>query len=110
VVTFPFGTPITLVKRAKAAPDALGNDTWTTTDVVTSGAFNPGSSAELVQGQDLLTQQPTVYLPPDVDLTAVDAVVVYGEQFEVDGAPKRWVNPFTGWNPGVEVKLKRVTG
>jgi hypothetical protein len=109
-VTFAYDTPITLVKRVKGVPDALGNDTWMTVQTAASGVFNPGGSAELVQGQDLLTVQPTVYLPPATDISAVDAVIVFGDTYEVDGRPNRWQSPFSAWSPGVEVKLKRVTG
>lgn len=107
---FTFGEPITLVKRTKGAPDAFGNDTWTTTETTVKGACNPGASVELVQGQDLLTVQPSVYLPADVDVSAVDAVTVAGLTYEVDGSPNLWVNPYTGWRAGLEVKLRRVTG
>jgi hypothetical protein len=109
-VTFPFGQPVVLVKRIKGQPDDYGNDTWTTEEVTVTGAFNPGTSLEQVQGQDLLVVQPSVYLPPDVDVAAVDAVKIGGLQYEVDGAPNRWANPFTGWSAGVEVKLRRTTG
>jgi hypothetical protein len=107
---FPFGQPIVLVRRVKAAPDVLGNDTWTTTTSTVSGAFNPGTSVELVQGEDILTTQPTVMLPPGTLVEAIDAVQVDGLTYEVDGSPNSPVNPFTGWRPGVVVKLKRVTG
>lgn len=109
-MTFPFGEQITLVHRTKGTPDAYGNDTWTTTTTTVTGAFNPGSSVESVQGQDLLTVQPAVYLPAGTPLAAIDAVQIRGLTYEVDGSPNTWVNPFTGWQPGVEVRLKRVTG
>lgn len=109
-MTFPFAQTVTLVKRVKSGTDGLGNDVFTTTTTDVPGAFNPGTSAELVQGQDVVTTQPTVYLPAGTDVVATDAVQVAGEQFEVDGSPNVWTNPFTGWAPGVEVKLRRVTG
>lgn len=111
-MTYPYGTQVTLVKRVKGAPDALGNDTWTTTQTtVTAQAFDPGISAELVQGQDVLTTQPTVYLPPGTDVSYLDAVIgPDGLQYEVDGSPNVPASPFTAWQPGVVVKLRRVTG
>lgn len=109
-MTFPFGTSITLLTRTKGAPDAYGNDTWTTTSSTVRGAFNPGASSEAVQGQDLLTVQPAVYLPPGTVVAAVDAVQVDGLTYEVDGNPNAWTNPFTAHDFGVEVRLKRVTG
>jgi hypothetical protein len=109
-VTFPFGQAVTLVKRVKGAADALGNDTWTTTSIPTNGAFDPGTSVESVQGQDLLVTSPRVFLPAGTDVSAVDAIDVAGARYEVDGSPNDYTNPFTGWNPGVVVQLKRVTG
>ena len=109
-MTFPFAQTVTLVKRVKSGTDALGNDVYTESTTDVPGAFNPGTSAELVQGQDVVTTQPTVFLPPGTDVSAIDAVDVAGQRFEVDGDPKDWRNPFTGWTPGVEVKLRRVTG
>lgn len=109
-MTFPFGQEITVVRRTRAQPDALGNDTWTSQETVVQGAYNPGSSFELVQGQDLLTVQPTVYLPAGTPIAASDRVKVDGLTYEVDGSPREWRSPFSAWQPGVEIKLKRVTG
>lgn len=109
-MTFPFGMEITLLTRTKGSPDTYGNDTWTTTSSIVHGAFNPGSSSELVQGQDLLTVQPSVYLPAGTVVAAVDAVQVGGLVYEVDGSPNDWVSPYTGHAFGIEVRLKRVTG
>lgn len=109
-MTFPFGQTVSLVKRAKGAPDPLGNDTWTTTSTLVRGAFDPGTSVESVQGQDLLVTSPRVFLPAGTDVDAVDAVDVAGARYEVDGSPNDYTNPFTGWQPGVVVQLKRATG
>lgn len=105
-----YGPPITLIKRVKGSPDNYGNDTWTTVETTVSGAFDPGGSSESVQGQDLLTTQPTVYLPPGTNVGAVDAVRVAGLIYEVDGLPAAPQSPFTNWQPGIVVRLKRVTG
>ena len=109
-MTFPFGEPITLITRTKGAPDARGNDTWTPTTTTVTGAYNPGTSVELVQGQDLLTVQPSVYLPPGTVVSAIDAVQVAGLTYEVDGSPNEMTSPWTGKDFGIVVKLKRVTG
>lgn len=109
-MTLPFGQPITVVARVKGAPDAFGNDTWTTTTTTVTGAFDPGTSVEQIQGEDLLVTQPRVFLPAGVDVAAVDSVQFGGQSYEVDGAPIPWTSPLTGWSPGVEVKLRRATG
>jgi hypothetical protein len=51
-----------------------------------------------------------VYLPAGTVVGAIDAVQVAGQTYEVDGSPNDWQHPLTGWRPGVEVRLKRVTG
>lgn len=108
-----FTVPVVLKTRVKSGEDNFGNDVFTETDLPTQGVFAPGSSAELVQGQDVVTTQPTVYLPTGTDVSAIDALTVNGLQFEVDGAPMVWPpHPMTGWQPdySVEVRLRRVTG
>jgi hypothetical protein len=111
-VTFPLGIPVTLIQRTKGTPDALGNDTWTEQRTDTRGVFNPGGSTETVQGQDLLTIQPTLVVPAGTDVSYIDAIEVPtgGDRYEVDGSPNNALNVFTGWNPGIVVKLKRVAG
>jgi hypothetical protein len=109
-VTVPYGLAITLVARSVTGQDAYGNDVYTEVTSAVTGAFNPGMSSELVQGQELVTMQPTVYLPAGTDLTPYDAVDVAGQRYEVDGTPNEWQSPLTGWQPGVVVKLKAVTG
>lgn len=104
------GTTITVVRRVKSGTDALGNDVWTEESTDVLGLFNPGSSSELVQGQDVLTVQPSVYLPTGTDVSAIDRVEVAGLSYEVDAEPVSWASPFSSWQPGVEVKLRRVTG
>lgn len=110
-MTFPFGQTVTLITRTVSGQDSYGNDVYTETTTDVTGAFDPGTSAEAVQGQDLLTVQPTVYLPADVDVpSAVDAVEIAGQRYEVDGSPNVYQSPFTGWRPGTVVRLRRVTG
>jgi hypothetical protein len=110
VVTFPFGQQVTLISRTVTGQDSYGNDVYGETSTTVVAAFNPGGSTELVQGQDMVTVQPTVYLPASVQPLAVDAVLVNGQRFDVDGVTDVWQSPFTGWHPGNVVKLKRVTG
>lgn len=110
MVTFPFGVNVTVVSRAVSGTDSLGNDVFTLTKTVVLGAFAPGGSTELVQGQDIVITQPVAYLPPGTVVGPSDAVQVAGTTYEVDGSPNAWLSPFTGWQPGVEVRLKAVTG
>ena len=112
MVTFPFGETVTLHRRVLSPkPDQDGNDVYIPTDIPIPGcAFDPGGSVESVQGQDMVTTKPTVYAPPGTVVLATDGVTVRGLPYEVDGAPSDYISPFTGWNPGVVVRLKAVTG
>lgn len=48
-----------------------------------------------------------VFLPAGVTVEPDAQMVVRGETFEVDGEPGDWRNPFTGWQAGVQVALRR---
>jgi hypothetical protein len=105
------GEPVTLHTRSSNSLNALGIEQSTYVDAVILGcAYDPGGSTELVQGQDIVVTQPTVYLPAGSTVGPIDQVTVRGTRYEVDGSPNDWRNPFTGVAVGVVVKLKAVTG
>lgn len=111
-MTFPFGPTVTLITRGDPTGiDADGNDVYTPTSAtVTAQFFNPGTSSEILGNQDTVISQPELGLPPGTVVGPIDAVTVGGVTYEVDGSPNSPTNPFTGWAPGVVVKLKQVTG
>lgn len=101
------------VQRTVTGRDDHGNDVYTETDVSVDAVFVPGSSSELVQGQDTVLTHPTLYLPADPPPAPTDRVVVNGVTYDVDGTPQMWpASPFTGWQPDypVVVRLLNVTG
>lgn len=74
-------------------------------------AFNPGQSSEPDQvGRNAVITQPEVYAPFGSDVLAGDRIVIRGQTFDVDGQPASWVNPFSGWAPGLVITLKGVEG
>lgn len=109
---FPAGVTVQFIHRTASGRDADGSTTFTDVTTPISGcAFDPGGSTEIVQGGDVLTTQPTVYLPAGVVAPAViDRVQVGSSVYEVDGNPNTYVNPRSGRSPGTTVKLKLVTG
>lgn len=107
---FPFGEPITVITRTKNGVDGYGDDTSTETSTTVTGAFAPTSTAELTDGGDTVISQPQAYLPPGTVVTPTSVLVIRGNRYEVDGDPADWRQPFTGWNPGIAVPLRRVTG
>lgn len=117
MITFPNGETVILHHRTLAADrDADGNDVFIPGDTSVEGcAFAPAGSTEVVQGQDTVTTQPTVYIPRDeipagVSITAVDAVTARGDRYEVDGAPEDFRSPFVSFVPPLVIRLKNVTG
>lgn len=124
-------TTVALIARAISGEDAFGNDIYAEIVSACRGVFAPGSSSELIQGQDTVIDKPTVYLPTGTDVSAVDAVIPQavtdstgalildgtgkpqGVRYNVDGSPDAWPpSPFSGWvaDFSVVVVLEKVTG
>jgi hypothetical protein len=110
-VTFPYGETVTVRTVTVTGSDALGNDTFSTTDVAHNNipVWDPRFSTEQVQGQDLVTSDYALWFPSRTVVLATDRVIVRGDVCEVDGKPSVFVNPFTGTS-GVQVNLRMVTG
>jgi hypothetical protein len=112
---FPFGLTVTLIGKTVTGVDSYNDDVYGTTSTTVAGClYAPGGSVDLVQGQEQVITQPTLYMPTGTDVTAVDQITVPGfGTFEVDGPPQVWPpHPRTGWQPtnSVVVRLKQVTG
>lgn len=111
-MSVPFGHTVVLLIRGVTGVDGYGNDVygWARTDVTGCVIWPRTTGAELVQGQDTVFKGLAVLMPPGTDVTAVDAVEVAGLEYQVAGDPARWVSPFTGTDPGVQLSLLRVEG
>lgn len=79
-------------------------------------AAAPAGSVEVVNGQQTVTTQDTLYGPYDADVKAADSVTVPAGQpieagdYKVAGQPQRWKNPWTGRKGGCVLRLTRTTG
>jgi len=50
-----------------------------------------------------------LYCPAGADIEIGDAVILpSGRTFLVEGEPAEWKSPFTGWQPGIVVRLRGV--
>lgn len=107
---FPYGDTITLHSRAVTSQDAYGDDVYTSTDSTLVGAYYDAGSTEVVQGVDTVTTTPTVILPAGTVVNPVDQITVRAVTYDVDGRPQDWRHPMTGWQPGIVVRLRGVTG
>lgn len=107
---FAFPETFTLIGEAVTGEDGDGNDVTTPTESTVLGAFAPAGSTELVQGEDVVLTNPTLYLETGSPIPkATDRFRIRGEVYQVDGEPQFFHNPFTGDEPGPVVRLSKVT-
>ncbi|MDJ0321661.1 hypothetical protein [Pseudarthrobacter sp. PS3-L1] len=74
-------------------------------------AIAPSSSSETVadnRGQ-VITQM-SIYCGVDQDVAEHDRIRDRNVLWEVQGEVAQWRNPFTGWAPGAEFSIRKVTG
>lgn len=111
---FPFGE--TVQREAyipDGAEDSHGNpvDSWASSVDIPNCAFVPGGSVERVEpGRNAVVTQPQILAPAGTVAESRDRFTVRGKQYEVDGDPAEYRSPFTGWEPGVVINLKRTEG
>lgn len=110
---FGHGETIT-VHRAVVGRNRLGQTTTTYVDETPAApcAFAPESTQEPRDGTEIrVVSTAKLYLPPTIaPLGPADEVSVRGHRYAVEGddSGELWINPFSGWTPGSEVKLRRV--
>jgi hypothetical protein len=104
-----FGHGVTVTLRSTVTTDdGLGN----TTETVTESSWGPCAVAPRYATESTDPRVPpvivgkTVYGPTRA-IDADDTLVIDGLEYQVDGLPGEWVNPFTGWAPGIEVPVVR---
>ena len=104
---FPYGVTITL-RSTVTTTDDLGNSTT----VVTESPWGPCAVAPRYATESTDSRVPpvivgkTVYGPTRT-INADDTMLIAGQEWQVDGLPGEWESPFTGWDPGMEVPIKR---
>lgn len=117
---FPYGETVTRLRRFEevdpysqqvevAAWDDPDNPPY---ELEIAGcAFNPGVSSEpLDLARNAVITRPEVYAPAGSDVLAGDRLVVRELTYDVVGDPADFRSPFTGWAPGLVVRLERVDG
>lgn len=109
-MNFPHGVIVTVVSTT-TTDDGLGN---TTTETVES-EWGPCAIAPRYATESADPRVPPVVVGeiiygPIRPLDSDDALVVGDRRYEVDGLPAEWRSPFSGWEPGMEVPVKRTAG
>jgi hypothetical protein len=110
-MTFAFPETMAIVTRTVTGTDSYGNDVYSPVESPIYGAFAPQGSTELVQGRETVLTHDTVYLEVGTAVPKpTDQVRRAGVLYDIDGTPRTYQNPFTGFVPGPVLSLLRVTG
>lgn len=106
---FPAGETLTII--GTASTDRFGDITDSGNDIDVPGCVVwPAGSTEQQTLSDTTTADLEALLPPDTAIARTSRVRYRGDDYDVDGEPFDFTNPFTGGRPGVQVKLRRVAG
>lgn len=111
---FPFGERVVLhrFKESIRNPSGQTVKVFHPDEAVERVAIAPYRTVERPDGiTERVIELPAIYVSPGLGVKPLDEVTVRGARYAVDGAISGdWVSPFTGWSPGAEIRLKRVTG
>lgn len=113
---FAFGETVTVLRGTPVIDPYSGEETGTDWSNPTPTPFpDCGVAPRLTpetpaSDRTMIVEGCTVYMPYGTDILATDRAMVRGDTYEVDGDVGVWRNPFTGWEPGIEVNLKKVNG
>jgi SPP1 family predicted phage head-tail adaptor len=104
------GETIQIIRRSEtASTDAYGQPTYNETTITVGGVAVAlkGQNVAYQAGEQLETDQITLFLPAGTDITNNDTVMVRGVEYLINGEAFNWVSPTSAWNPGLQLDLKR---
>jgi hypothetical protein len=107
------GETVVIVRTSPGGSDPYGDpieDTVTETPVEDCSIWPGASSEQGTTGRDSAVADLIVSMPSGTDIRRTDQVRARGVLWDVAGDPFDWLNPFTGWAPGIEVHLNRGEG
>jgi len=107
-VSFPYGETVTVWREIT---DKFGDVTVVEERTVAGCGVAPRTSTEDNAGRVRVTTGITLYCPPGSGITATSRVrLPDGTVWRAVGTAGKWMSPLTGWYPGDQVELERVTG
>lgn len=106
------GETITIKRRSEAGVDDFGNPTYTTTTITVKQALIAfGGSAEPVDAErEAIDARITVYLPAGTVVEEGDVFIIRSVSWVKDGTLQSWTNPFTSFDSGVVIQLRKRNG
>lgn len=107
----PFGHGITVTIERPGGQTRHGDRLPPVTHTVSPCTAYPRSTSEDNAIRDQVEDVWVLLAPYGADITETDVIVLPdGRRYEVDGAPGGFASPYTGWQPGTQIVLRRVTG
>jgi hypothetical protein len=109
---FPFGRSVVVFREVRNAVgdvdqvDRFDLDAVSISPRVSNEFGTDSRNAVVTTGLTMLVADPS-----DAErITPQHRVEIDGIVYRVQGSPARWASPLTGWAPGTQVELDRVTG
>jgi len=105
-VRFPHGVTVTVLRSG--GHDRYGNPLPEEEHEIPGCAVAPGTTEDVSGRDPRTTVDYTVLAPAGTDVLGQDRIRLpapWGGTWQVDGEPRHFVSPFTGWHPGVQIRL-----
>jgi hypothetical protein len=121
MLPWPFGVTVTI---QRATPNRFNDNTYADHHQIPGCIEYPTATTEEGTTNTHVTDNRELLLPPGSDILATDRVLLHPlgvaivapddpirrtNIYQVLGGAKDWQNPFTGWHPGMQVSLERIT-
>lgn len=108
---FPYGVMVTVQRREE---DAFGDFVTVSEHTIGPCAIDyTGDFAQPTASESTLVRSAILFAPPGSDIQFQDKITLPGPDgvhWLVVGDIADFVNPFTGWHPGMTIRLERATG
>lgn len=105
-MTLPLAVGGISVTVQRATIDRFNDAAYADHHVIDGCLEYPTSSTEV---NAAVTDARMLLVPSGSDIVPTDRIRLGGLLYQVEGLPKDWVDPFTGWAPGMQVTLERVS-
>jgi hypothetical protein len=103
-IPLPYGGISVTVQRATF--DRFNDATYVDHHTIDGCLEYPTGSTE---NNMAVTDSRVLLVPTGSDIVPTDRVKLGPLTYQVQGLPKDWTDPFTGWQPGMQVTLERVS-
>lgn len=108
IAPFPFGLSVEV--HRPPAMDRHGDGSYTFHHTIDGCAMAPRYSSEVNENRTSVIVGFSLFGPPGSDILAKDRVKTPdGNFYRVVGEAASWASPLTGWAPGFEAALERIT-